>query len=178
MTLVVNLFAGPGAGKSTTAAGAFYHLKHTNCNVEMAHEFAKDLTWEDRGRTLRFQPYVAAKQIWRVHRLLGQVDAVITDSPIILSTVYKGEGYTPAFEAYVLDTFREWDTLNIFLLRDNERGYNPRGRSQNETEAIGLDCKIWSTLDHHDIRFHTVTVSPDAARHVAELVKERLDLRT
>lgn len=176
MTLVVNLFAGPGAGKSTTAAGAFYHLKQAGRDVEMAHEFAKDLTWEDRGRTLRFQPYVAAKQIWRVHRLLDKVDAVITDSPILLSLTYKGEGYTPAFKDYILDTFKNWDTLNVFLFREDHE-YNASGRSQDKDEACRLDMQIWNTLEEHNVPFRTVMVSPDAARHVSELVEERLDLR-
>jgi len=44
-TIVVNLFAGPGAGKTTTMAGLFSKLKLDNIVCEMATEFAKELTW-------------------------------------------------------------------------------------------------------------------------------------
>lgn len=41
-TLVVNLFAQPGAGKSTGAAYLFYNLKCLGVNCEYVSEFAKD----------------------------------------------------------------------------------------------------------------------------------------
>lgn len=175
MTLVVNLFGGPGTGKSTTCAGTFYNLKQKGFNVEQAHEYAKDLTWENRKRALSFQPYVAAKQIWRVHRLLGEVEAVITDSPILLSNVYGGEGFTPAFEAYVLDTFRSWNTLNIFLTRDPEaHPYNPKGRNQTEEEAQKIDDAILTMLDRYNINRENVQMGEQAAEVVANMVWDRL----
>lgn len=39
---VINLFAGPGSGKSTTCAGVFSKLKLAGVNCEMALEYAKD----------------------------------------------------------------------------------------------------------------------------------------
>ena len=41
-TLVINLFGGPGCGKSTTMARLFADLKARGYNVEMVSEFAKD----------------------------------------------------------------------------------------------------------------------------------------
>lgn len=45
-TLIVNLVAGPGTGKSTTMAGVFYKLKSLGIDCEMVTEFAKELVWE------------------------------------------------------------------------------------------------------------------------------------
>ena len=45
--IVVNLFAGPGSGKSTTCAGVFSKLKLIGINCEMALEYAKDKVWEN-----------------------------------------------------------------------------------------------------------------------------------
>ena len=47
-TIVVNLFGGPGSGKSTFMANLFYHLKCRGVEVVMAPEFAKDSVWEER----------------------------------------------------------------------------------------------------------------------------------
>ena len=44
---VINLFAGPGTGKSTTAAGLFYKMKSKGYMVELVTEFAKDLVYQE-----------------------------------------------------------------------------------------------------------------------------------
>ena len=41
-TLVVNLFGGPGTGKSTMMAGIFAKLKSLGYDCEMCVEFAKE----------------------------------------------------------------------------------------------------------------------------------------
>lgn len=45
---VINLFGGPGIGKSTLAAGLFEHMKIAGFNVELVNEYAKDMVWEQR----------------------------------------------------------------------------------------------------------------------------------
>lgn len=44
MTIYVNLYGGPGSGKSTTAAGVVSQLKLLSINAELVTEYAKDLT--------------------------------------------------------------------------------------------------------------------------------------
>lgn len=177
MTLVVNLFGGPGISKSTTAALVFGQLKRKGVNAEIAHEYAKDLTWEERHRTIQYQPYVTAKQIWRVQRLLGQVDVVVTDSPILNALVYRGKGFSKAFEAFVLETFNSWDTLNIRLERNrNIHPYNTSGRSQTEEESIAVDTVIKTMLDLNKIPYTGVAVAKDysTSNRILDLIDARL----
>ena len=47
---VVNLFAGPGSGKSTTASGLFHLLKLDNKKTELVTEYAKDAIYEQREK--------------------------------------------------------------------------------------------------------------------------------
>lgn len=61
MTKVINLFGGPGCGKSTGAAYIFSLLKMKGMNVELVTEFAKDKTWEHNSKALTCQPYVFGK---------------------------------------------------------------------------------------------------------------------
>lgn len=91
MTLIVNLYGGPGTGKSTTAAGLFYKLKEAGINSEYIQEYAKDKTWQADYFTLECQPYITSKQLYRLHRVLDKVDVVVTDSPLIQGLVYKGK---------------------------------------------------------------------------------------
>lgn len=59
-TLVVNLFGGPGSGKSTGAAYVFARLKMLGYNAELVTEFAKDKTWEKNETALAAQDYITA----------------------------------------------------------------------------------------------------------------------
>ena len=60
-TKIINLFGGPGCGKSTTASGIFYELKKRGYECELSPEFAKDKVWEDSLRTLDDQIYIFGK---------------------------------------------------------------------------------------------------------------------
>lgn len=147
-TLVVNLFAGPGAGKSTLAAGLFYYLKKDGQEVELAHEYAKDLTWEKRHNTLENQPYVFGKQWNRIYRLLGQVDIVITDSPIFLGVIYGGDYWGESFTQNIVDIHNATNHVNFFISRTRE--YNPNGRNQTKEEALAIDELIRYELHQYD----------------------------
>lgn len=46
MTLYVNLYGGPGTGKSTGASYIFSKLKLAGVEAELVTEYAKDLVWE------------------------------------------------------------------------------------------------------------------------------------
>ena len=174
MTLVVNLFAGPGTGKSTTAADVFSRLKRAGVNAELVHEYAKDLTWEERTNALTFQPYVTAKQVWWVHRLLGKVEVIVTDSPILLGVVYRGEGYSDALEEWIFDVFRSWHTYNVFLTRGKRVAYQETGRSQTYEQALDLDTRIRALLLGFSIPHSEFRSTVGGAVRITEEILDRL----
>lgn len=143
-TLVVNLFAGPGAGKSTIAAGIFFELKSRGINCELAAEFAKDLTWEERHDTFKDQLYIFGKQYHRIFRLLDKVDVIITDSPLLLTPIYDGKKRKTLHDLVVAEHKAMW-TYNIFLKR--KKKFNPKGRLHNLEEARVLDRLILDQLN-------------------------------
>lgn len=151
-TLVVNLFAGPGSGKSTTAAGIFFELKTRGINCELACEYAKDLTWEQRHRTFDNQIYIFAKQHHRIHRLLGQVEVIITDSPLLLTLIYDGNKNSSLRNLALSEHNKMW-TYNAFIKRLKK--YNPKGRNQTEDESRILDNKIIDMLDDNNQLYET-----------------------
>jgi len=142
--LIVNLFGGPGSGKSTTAAGVFHLLKLEGVNCEYVQEFAKDLCWEGRSVAMRDQLYVLGKQHHRIHRLQGKVDVVVTDAPLLVSHIY-GEDWLPeSFFQMVMDLHLDQDNMNFFI--DRVKPFQQAGRLQDEEQATRLDDKIKGLL--------------------------------
>ena len=144
MTLVVNLYGGPGTGKSTTAAGLFYRIKkHGLFNVELVTEFAKDLTWEERHNVLANQAYILGTQYHRLMRVYDKVDIIITDGPLLNSVVYN-EGGVPEVADLAITLHESLINYDVYLLRT--KSYNPLGRTQTEEEAKKLDETIKDVL--------------------------------
>lgn len=147
---VINLFAGPGAGKSTTAAGLFYKMKRNGISVEIVTEYAKDVVWDNAVDKLKDQLYIFAKQNHKLERLKGKVDYVITDSPLLLSHYYGGK-YSPQWTLHLasalLSVFNSWDNINILLERTKK--FNPIGRLGSEEDAREADKGIRNLLKTH-----------------------------
>ena len=169
-TLVVNLFGGPGTGKSTTAAGLFYLMKLKGINCELVRDFAKDLVWAERFAELSNQPYIFGEQVNRVKILVGKVEVVVTDSPILLSAVYNlGNDNPHAFNQGVIDTYNTFNNLNVFLVRT--KAYSPIGRRQSEESARGVDEKIHRFLLDNRQDHYRIVADNEAPTRILEMVE-------
>lgn len=141
MTKIVNLFGGPGIGKSTTAAALFAKMKNAGHRVELVTEYAKDLTYACERNRLDNQLHVLAEQDLRQRRLLGQVDYVITDSPLLLATIYAKAPFNSGwFIDAAIRLFLSYDNFNALLWR--EKPFAAYGRLHGEEEARCLDIRI------------------------------------
>lgn len=115
--LVVNLFGAPGAGKSTGAAYIFSRMKLAGINAELVTEFAKDKVWEESKAVFENQAYIFGKQYFRISRVQGKVDVVITDSPILLSPFYTNDPVLgDEFDKLVTKVFNSYDSLSCLSL--------------------------------------------------------------
>ena len=149
MTLYVNIFGGPGTGKSTTAASLFVEMKRLALKVELVTEVAKDFVWEDRMTTLSIQPYITIKQFRNLIRLKDKVDYVITDAPILMGCVYS-DMFTPhlpvSYKQFIIDLHNQElnPSINIQLQRSFK--YDTTGRYQTEDQAKEIDSRIANVL--------------------------------
>jgi hypothetical protein len=170
---VLNLFSGPGTGKSTTAAGLFYHMKCMGIETEYVQEYAKDLVYEHRHHTLSDQIYIFAKQQRRIARLQDHgIEWVITDSPIPLGLIYLQPGVlSEQFNSLVWEVFHKYDNYNFVLTRNVK--YSPRGRNQkHEHEAIEFDQAVHKLLHDNEISFQYVQGGETAVDSIMQLVNE------
>jgi len=150
---IINLFGGPGIGKSTLAAHTFYQLKSMGLNCELVTEYAKDLVWKQAHRVLQNELYVFAKQNLRLAMIGDQVDYIVTDSPILLPILYDRD-HDPIFRQLVIHWFHKYNNVNFLL--DRKKVYSPVGRMQTEPEARTLDGMIQSLLDTERIPYHII----------------------
>lgn len=170
MCVVINLWGGPGCGKSTTMAKIFSELKIKGYNVEMVSEFAKDLVYEKRDETMKDELYIFAKQNHRLFRVKDKVDVIVTDRPLPLTCVYdKVYGKNDKnLHTLVRRTFQEYDNINI-LLGFNESNYKKEGRLQTKEEALNLHHKIAEELEIHGNVLSVYTME-----NIIEEIKQRL----
>jgi hypothetical protein len=175
-TLFVNLFGPPGAGKSTIRAKVFYNLKMAGVNVEEVPEVAKDMVWEKRQMALNCQPYVFAKQLRNMERLIGQVDCIVTDSPVLLSSFYDQWymlGEPASFHTYVKEKFwRMRPFINVFI--DRVKPYNAAGRLQTEQESIAVGRAQRDWLARNDIPHFMLSGNEEAGDIISEEVRAAL----
>jgi len=157
-TKVINLFAGPGAGKSTTASGLFYKMKLMGLKVELVREYVKDMVYEERD-ILTDQLYIFGKQQRRQKILNGNVDWIVTDSPIILSAVYAPEVYYNSFQPLCLEVFNTYNNYNFFINRKKE--YLQLGRTQTEQEARDIDYRVLDYLEDKNLKYVVVDGDED-----------------
>ena len=163
MTNLINIFAGPSAGKSTTAAGLFHWMKDKRMNVEYAPEFAKDIVWDQSFHLLDDQLSILGEQHRRLYRLLGQVDYIITDSPLLLSLVYgrgsmkkfKDVRWRKLFNDLVLNLHHQYNNYNFFTER-GDRKYIQAGRTQKLDEAIKKDQEVHEMLCSNYIQYDSI----------------------
>ena len=147
-TLVVNLYGGPGSGKSTGAAFIFSRLKLMGINCELVTEFAKDVVWSGDTNILENQFYVTAMQYERIRRLLGKVDVVITDSPLLMGKVYDEQALdNHELWNHVRNLVESMDNMNVRLIRVKK--YEDSGRLQTLDEAKAIDGRIYTLLHYN-----------------------------
>lgn len=156
---VINLFAGPGTGKSTTAAALFAELKYRGVNCEYIPEYAKDAAWEGRSKKFfKAQQLIYGKQSWRFDRVKDEVDIMITDCPLMMGLVYMPSDFPmPSLRYVIHEDYNRYENLNFFLKRN--KVYNPKGRNQTEAEAKQLDQDIRDMLDRTDIGYRKLNFS-------------------
>lgn len=155
---VINIFGGPGTGKSTLACEVFVALKKMGKNVELVTEFAKDLTYSDDKTKLNDQFFVSAEQNHRILRLKdSNPDFVVTDSPIFMGMAYvnySDEIINVAFKRMLTAMFSSYDNINFVIYSDHK--YSGFGRNETEKEAKDKHLKIKRLMKTNLIQFTDV----------------------
>ena len=151
--LLVNFYGGPGCGKSSMALGVTSICKWRGIEAEYVPEVPKDLVYEENWNVLENQLKVLGDQWQRIHRLVKHRKIIVTDSPIIIQTLYNKK-YIPEFNAMVTALHNTFPSLNYLLTRKKE--YDPAGRYQTEEQAKDLDVVALNRLMQFKIPYTVI----------------------
>lgn len=146
LPVMINLFGGPGIGKTTTAARVFVQLKMLGIETANPEEHAKLAIWKGRPDLLDQQLVILGQSWETLHALADKVDAVVMDSPLLLCSVYAGDREGPHFHDTVADFHRRLPRLNFMLTRAKDRAYSTTGRREDADTARALDTRIRAAL--------------------------------
>ena len=164
-TTIINLFGGPGAGKTTCAWEIAAELKKKGFVTEYVSEYAKELVWNGENEkldgSLKNQKMLYEEQKHRIDRLIGKVDFIVTDSPTLLSISYLKEP-NKEFTDKISREFKENNNFCMIVQRGNV--FEKEGRVHNLEQSKQLDAEIQQLLSDERIPFgvyhhHTIDVS-------------------
>lgn len=144
--IVVNLFGGPGVGKSTVAAMLFAHYKRRGLRVELAREQAKELLYQGRDLA-RHQLLIIARQYQILKDMeAAGTDLVISDSALRLNLVYsRSLSYYPQLVELVRGLSAEFGDIDVLLRRAVP--FSTHARLGDETDARQIDAAVSGPFD-------------------------------
>ncbi len=151
------------------AAALFVDLKKRGFNAELVTEYAKDKVWEHNDTVFSNQVYILGKQSYRVSRVAGQVDVIITDSPILLSAIYNPDPEIQnELEALTVRMFNQYNNLNIVLKRTFP--YQKEGRMHSEEQSSEIYQKIIECLNQNGIGYSVFDNKDDTQQALMDII--------
>jgi hypothetical protein len=155
----INLFCGPGGGKSTTAHWLTGRLKEAGRSVEYVGEWIKEWAYARKvvGEWDQFRVFAEQMELERKWLRNGVAD-VVTDSPMVMQVAYmRRDGCS--FADACADICRAYEakhpSFNLFLDRSGVP-YASAGRWEQPDQAAALDRLIRAELDDSDIPYLVV----------------------
>jgi hypothetical protein len=151
-TVICNIYAGAGAGKSTIALLTAGLLKQSGIDCEYVDEWHKMSVWLNHGNVLEHPEMMLANQHQKIWALDGKVDIIVSDCPLLLFAPYARE-YIPnfphaEFEELSLRINNKYQNTNFWVNRDPSI-FKQEGRVQTLEQSMIMDDKIRHFVEQH-----------------------------
>lgn len=174
-TKIINLISWPGVWKSTMAALLFVHMKIAWHNVEYVPEFAKQLIWKKEFDILNNQYYVSQEQYKLLKSMVWVVDYIITDGSLIHWIHYNrinpdNISNIEKTEKKILESYNEFENINIYLDRNNNIDYETAGRIQNLEEAKIADSELQKILNDNNIEHINIMSDINSIQQILDYI--------
>jgi len=158
-TKIINIIGGPGAGKTTMAAGIFESMKKKHMFAEYVQEYAKKLVILEDFESLNNQYMVSLKQYRLFKLMVGRVDYIITDGPLFHGLYYNrnnpdNTSDRDKTEAKILELIAGFDNINVVIQRSDFE-FETVGRMQTLEESKEIDKAMVEILDKYQMKYQT-----------------------
>lgn len=163
-TILINIYGGPGAGKSTTAAGVFYELKRIGYDCGLVTEMATELVYDEAFNVMNDQIYLFGEQWHRTFRMLGKVDFIVTDSPLLMNIVYNAFK-DEEFDKFIYSRIHKLKSLDFFINRSD--AFSKVGRIHNLEQSKEVDKTIKELAKNNGIKL----IELEQENSITEIVK-------
>jgi len=148
----INLYSGPGAGKSTLALWLTCELRKAGVFTEFVDEWIKRWAYEKRKIEGWDQYVVFNNQLEKEEFFLRRGVSIVSDSPLIMQMAYMKkyghERFIPLCLPAALLFEEDFPSVNIFLDR-GKLPYDTTGRWESYEEALEMDKQIKSIMEHN-----------------------------
>lgn len=153
----VCLFAGPSAGKSTTAFWLLWKMKSLSIQAEYAREWIKRWAYAKREMDrLTDQIIVMGRQVEEECEALATGCVVVTDSPVLLQAAYSN--YPEDVKRAIIieqGLQKKFPTVNLFIDR-YDRKFAQEGRWGDRAQAIAKDAEILDLMNQAGLEWVNV----------------------
>ena len=121
---------------------------------------------------LKDQLWVLAHQHRKLVRLRDKVDYIITDSPVLLSIVYRnvydGPMYTDVMDKLALECYNMYDNINVVLKRRDQ--FDAVGRAQDKAHSEQIDKDILEVLNANKCTYKALHVTEDTVNNILDVL--------
>lgn len=173
--IIIDIYGSPSSGKSTCAAYVFSKLKMRGVKCELVTEVAKDIVWDGSLKMLSNQAYVFGNQFWRLSRLEDQVDVAVTDSPLMLSTIYNCNSCLgESFNKMVVEVSKNYECLSYYLPMLDDAQYEDTGRVHGRMQSQSISLHIVEMLKANDVRYRQVGHDEESYMSIVDDIMSKL----
>lgn len=160
---VINLYAGPGSGKSTTSRALSALFGGNGISSIAPIEIPKLHVWEKSFHDLSDQLKIFANQKYSQDLCFEKYKVSVVDSPLLMQWVYMEQNKannTEELKNIILNAFkeREKNCISFFLKREHK--YSNYGRVHNEHQSNELNNKIINVLIQNNVHFKSFYTHP------------------
>ena len=172
----INIYGGPGAGKTAMASYLFHQLKTRHIIIEQVSEFAKTLAYQGHeivgfDQAWIFMTQMHSEEIYLRHG----ANLTITDAPLYLMMAYIKRDCPwlySCLEPIAAKFEEQYPSIHLYVERPSVELYQQKGRFEDFREACEMDMITRGVLDKHTRGYHIIKYDNNQA--ALDLVLENL----